>query len=281
MPRRRRWDDAWQKYPASVPIRTEDGIATSKQRGQMASTWWSQRLVELLDSYGLGARMQRGRRYARQGQLVSFDVQPGVLVAQVQGSRRTPYVVTVAARTLGDHQWEAIEDAMRSRVAFGARLLAGEVPPELEVLFDDVGVALLPARWSDVRATCSCPDWESPCKHVAAALYVFADRLDDDPWLLLTWRGRTRDELLGHLRAGAPDAAAAIAPWWPLVPGARLPERAAVSDDVLAPEPSAAAAVLARCEPLDVDVRAAPVTDLLGAAYEAIAARGDAVDPGA
>jgi uncharacterized Zn finger protein len=177
----RRWDDPWQRYPASVPLRAEGGIATSKQRGQMASTWWSQRLVELLDSYGLGARMQRGRRYARQGQLVSFDVQPGVLVAQVQGSRRTPYVVTVAATALTDAQWAAIEDAMQARVAFAARLLAGEVPPELEEVFDSAGVRMLPVRWADVRATCSCPDWESPCKHLAAVLYVFADRLDDDP----------------------------------------------------------------------------------------------------
>jgi len=274
MPRSRRWDDPWQKYPASVPIRAEGGIATSKQRGQMASTWWSQRLVELLASYGLGARMQRGRRYARQGQLVSFDVQPGVLVAQVQGSRLTPYVVTVAAKALADSQWDAIEDAMRARVAFAARLLAGEVPPELETVFDGAGVGLLPARWADMRATCSCPDWESPCKHVAAVLYVFADRLDDDPWLLLTWRGRTREQLLGHLRSAAPDSAATIAPWWPLVPDARLPDSPTDLDALLLPDPQAAAdAVLRRCDPLDVDVRGTPITELLGAAYEALTGR--------
>jgi uncharacterized Zn finger protein len=146
MPRSRRWDDPWHRYPASVPLPAENGIATSKQRGRMAATWWSQRLVELLDSYGLGARMQRGRRYARQGQLVSFGVQPGVLVAQVQGSRRTPYVVTVAAPPLSDAQWERIEATMRTRAAFAARLLAGEVPPELEAVFKSVGIALLPTH---------------------------------------------------------------------------------------------------------------------------------------
>ncbi len=271
MPRSRRWDDPWQRYPASVPLPAENGIATSKQRGKMAASWWSQRLVELLDSYGLGARMQRGRRYARQGQLVSFDVQPGVIVAQVQGSRRTPYVETVAALPLSDAQWEGIEATMRARVAFAARLLAGEVPPELEAVFESAGVALLPAGWADVRASCSCPDWESPCKHVAAVLYVFADRLDVDPWMLLTWRGRTREQLLGHLRAPGPDAAAAIAPWWPLVPGALLPEPPVDVDTMLAPDPPTdTAAVLRRCDPLAVDVLGAPLTDLLPAAYDAI-----------
>ena len=267
---RRRWDDPWQQYPASKPIRTEDGIATSKQRGTMADSWWSQRLVELLASYGLGTRMQRGRRYARQGQLVSFDVQPGQIVAQVQGSRRTPYVVTVAAAALADAQWSDVETAMHARVAFVARLLAGEVPPELEAVFDDAGVRLLPGRWADVRASCSCPDWENPCKHIAAVLYVFADRLDDDPWLLLTWRGRTREQLLGHLGAGE-STGSAIAPWWPLVPGARLPEPPIEADVSLAAEPPPdSAAALARCEPLDVEVRGVPVAELLRPAYQAL-----------
>jgi hypothetical protein len=265
--RRRGWDDPWRKYPASVPIPTQAGIATSKQRGDMAATWWSRRLVTLLDSYGLGARMQRGRRYARQGQLVSFDVQPGLVVAQVQGSRRTPYMVTVVAPALSETQWTDIESAMRSRVAFAAQLIAGEVPPELEAVFDSAGVTLLPHRWSDLRAACSCPDAENPCKHIAAVLYVFADRLDDDPWILLSWRGRSRDQLLGHLRAPTPPAGD-IAPWWPLTAGAPLPGTPLDVDTVLLADlPVDATAILRRCEPLAVEVRGVPVTDLLDPIY--------------
>ncbi|HEX4976430.1 MAG TPA: hypothetical protein VFV40_01065, partial [Nocardioides sp.] len=80
MPRRRSWDDPWNRYPESRPIPTADGIATSKQRGAMASTWWSKRFTDVLESYGLGTRMQRGRRYARAGQVLSIDVTPGLLV---------------------------------------------------------------------------------------------------------------------------------------------------------------------------------------------------------
>ncbi len=274
-PRPRAWDDPWRKYPASVPIPAQDGIATSKQRGKMATTWWSQRLVALLDSYGLGTRMQRGRRYARQGQLVSFEVQPGLLAAQVQGSRRTPYLVTVAAPVLSDPQWSQVETAMRSRVAFAAQLAAGEVPPELESVFDSAGVPLLPQRWNDLRAACTCPDWENPCKHTAATLYVFADRLDDDPWLLLSWRGRTRDQLLGHLRATTP-ARSETAPWWPLTPGAPLPETPPDIDVLALADPQTdPAAILHRCEPLAVDVRGTPATDLLAPAYAALTDTGE------
>lgn len=271
--RRRSWDDPWNHYPESRPIPTEHGIATSKARGRMADAWWSQRLVGLLDSYGLGTRMQRGRRYARQGQLVDFDVQPGHLVAQVQGSRRTPYVVTAAAPALSDDQWDEIEGAMRARVGFAARMLAGEVPPELETVFDDAGVALLTTRWSDLRASCSCPDWENPCKHLAATLYVFADRLDADPWLLLAWRGRTREQLLSHLGGVGATTRSEVAPWWPLVPGARLPDPPLDIDQFVDGATTSGAAiseaVLQRCETLDADVRGVPIVDLLAPAYDA------------
>ncbi|MFN0090760.1 MAG: SWIM zinc finger family protein [Acidimicrobiales bacterium] len=269
--RSRSWDDPWREYPASKPRPVEGGVATRRQRGAMADAWWSKRLVELLDSYGLGARMQRGRRYARQGQLVSFDVQPGLVVAQVQGSRRTPYVTTVRLEPLTAEQWAAVQREIEATLQFAAQLLAGEVPPELEAVFEGAGVALLPRRWGDLRVSCSCPDWESPCKHLAATLYVLADRLDDDPWLLLLWRGRTRAEMLAHLGPGADDRAA-VAPWWPLVPGARLPGPAASGGDTWTSEHARAA--LTRLGPLGVEVRNRAVTDLLGAAYDTLAAEG-------
>ncbi len=264
---RRSWDEPWRSYPASKPLPTDNGIATRRQRGAMAGTWWSTRLVQLLDSYGLGARMQRGRRYARAGQLVSFEVQPGLVIAQVQGSRHTPYVANVQFSPLSEAQWSAVQRQIESSLHFAARLLAGEVPPELEAVFDDAGVPLLPRRWTDIRASCSCPDWENPCKHIAALLYVLADRLDDDPWLLLQWRGRGRNEVLAHL-GPAVDGRATVAPWWPLVPGAALPVDAAEADPWLQADPAAA---LARLGPLDVDVRSRPVADVLSEAYEALA----------
>jgi len=265
--RRRSWDDPWQNYPASKPLSTDGGIATRKQRGAMADSWWSTRLVALLDTYGLGARMTRGRRYARQGQLVSFDVQPGVVIAQVQGSRRAPYVCHVMFTPLTDRQWQAVQHQIDSTLHTPARLLAGEVPAELEAVFDHAGVPLLPRRWNDLQASCSCPDWEIPCKHIAAVLYVLADRLDDDPWLLLEWRGRARSEVLAHLTTGA-DPRAAVAPWWPLVPGAALPHGDRGTDPWADDNPSA---TLTRLGPLDVHVRTRPVTELLAPAYDALA----------
>jgi uncharacterized Zn finger protein len=276
------WGGPW--YEPSVPRPVENGLATSKQRGAMAATWWSQRFVQVVESYGLGARMQRGRRYARQGQVIALDVSAGLLAAKVQGSRAKPYRVTITWPALEPAAWETVASAFESRAGFPARLLAGEVPPDLEALFESAGVTLFPRRWAELRADCSCPDWENPCKHLAAVLYVFADRLDDDPWLLLGWRGRDREEVLGRLRirrsASAGPRDDGLPAWWPLHPGTPSagaePGSALAALDVAPPEPPDA--VLHRLERLAASVRATPVTDLLLPAYEAlVASTGDRV----
>jgi uncharacterized Zn finger protein len=209
---RRLWD-----WPSS-PIPVAGGIGIDRPRGEVAESWWSRRFVEALESFGLGGRMERGRRYARAGQLHTLDVEPGVIGARVQGTRRTPYEVTITTAVPTDAQWAAVEQQFQARIGFAARLLAGEVPPELEDVFAAAGVELLPATWSSLRARCDCPDHENPCKHIAAVLYVFADQLDRDPWLLLEWRGGDTERLLGHLLPGA-AVDPRLPPWWPLPVG--------------------------------------------------------------
>lgn len=280
---RRGWDDPWKRYPKSVPLPAEDGIRTSKQRGAMAESWWSRRFVEVLESYGLGARMQRGRRYARTGQVLSVEVRPAVIAAQVQGSRRKPYLVTLGFPEPTAAQWSSIEAAIAGRVGFLADLLDGEVPPELEDVFAAAGVDLFPRAWKAVGAECSCPDWENPCKHIAAVLYVFADQLDADPWLLLRWRGRDRDGLLEPLRGrgyeGGTTLEPDIAPWWPFS-GAALPDFAPPPPGLEDPvaDPDDPAAVLAQLDDLDVDVAGTPVADLLRTAYQHLLSGTDFVE---
>lgn len=270
------WDDPWRRFPVSAPIRVDGGLATSRQRGAMADSWWSRRFVEVLESYGLGTRLQRGRRYARQGQVVSLDVSAGLLTAQVQGSRLTPYVVTVVVSSPTERQWRVVDAALRSRVGLAAHLLAGELPAELEDVFTQAKASLFPERWRDLKARCSCPDSANPCKHIAAVLYLFADRLDDDPWLLLEWRGRTKDDVLAALGLRAPVGDAnegLLPPWWPLRPGEPLPDSTVLhppGGEVRVGSPDPAHSVLRRLDDLDVTVWKLPLTEALRAVYAAV-----------
>jgi uncharacterized Zn finger protein len=186
------------------------GIKARSKRGPIGERWWSRRFIEVLESFGLASRLSRGRSYARSGQVLALDVGTGHVTATVQGSRPKPYRVRLTVVPLTTPQWAAVEEALAARAVFRARLLAGEMPAEIEDVFASCGTPLFPKTARDLDMTCSCPDWEVPCKHLAAVCYVLAESFDNDPFAMLAWRGKGRDELLASLRrlTGGRDPAA-------------------------------------------------------------------------
>ena len=139
------------------------------------------------------------------------------------------------------------------------------MPANLEAAFAEAGVALFPRRWDDLQVRCGCPDNAEPCKHIAAVLYVFAQQLDGDPWLLLAWHGRDRQTLLQALQQGPAGTAASgdkaggdealnselesLPPWWPAGLRSR-PDPRLQPPDPLPPDPPERA--LQRLGPLEL-----------------------------
>jgi uncharacterized Zn finger protein len=192
------WDG--ESYPPSRPRRAIGGIKARSKRGSIGEQWWSRRFIDVLESFGLASRLARGRSYARSGQVLALDVGTGHVTATVQGSRIKPYRVRLTVDPLTTRQWRRVEEALAGRAVFRARLLAGEMPVEIEQVFADCGTPLFPRSARDLEMTCSCPDWEVPCKHLAAVCYVLAEAFDADPFAMLGWRGKGRDDLLAALR---------------------------------------------------------------------------------
>jgi len=188
-------------FPQSAgPIPVDGGIKAKSKRGAIGEQWWSRRFIAVLESLGMSGRLQRGRSYARKGQVLEFSLTQGKVTAQVQGSRPKPYRVTIGVLPLTTSQWREVERRLASQALFRAKLLAGEMPTEIEQIFADCGTPLFPRSAADLDMHCSCPDWEVPCKHLAAVCYVLAEAFDDDPFAMLAWRGKARDDLLTALR---------------------------------------------------------------------------------
>ncbi len=192
--------DYWDYFEPSRPIKVEGGIKTKSEHGAIGSTWWSKRWVSVLESFNMGARLTRGRSYARQGQVLSIDVQPGLVKARVQGSRPRPYNVEIHLKPLSDQDWDKVTDAMADQALFAAKLLAGEMPTNIEEAFSSVQLSLFPTAVRELETDCSCPDWANPCKHIAAVYYLLAERFDEDPFLIFKLRGRTKEQIIEILR---------------------------------------------------------------------------------
>lgn len=190
----------WDYYSESRPRKVEGGLKTKSERGAIGETWWSKRWVRVLESLGMGARLTRGRSYARQGQVLAIDVEAGRVKASVQGSRYEPYKIDIRLQPLTRHEWEMVTEAMASQAIFAAKLLAGEMPTNIEEAFSSVHLSLFPRLVEDLKTKCSCPDWANPCKHIAAVYYILAERFDEDPFLIFKLRGRTKEEIMASLR---------------------------------------------------------------------------------
>lgn len=202
----------WNYYPKSSPRQVAGGIRARSRRGSIGEAWWSQRFIKALEQVGDTSRLQRGKRYARQGQVIGIRVADGAVQAEVQGSSARPYRVTIRLRTLTDTAWSRVFDRMSAQAVYAAELLAGVVPHEIETVFEEAGAHLFPASKNDLETDCTCPDWENPCKHIAAVYYLLAERFDEDPFLLFALRGRSREEVVAALRerrSGTPEPATA------------------------------------------------------------------------
>jgi len=200
MARRRSSYNYYADFEPTRPITAQDGLKARSQRGAFAKNWWAERWIQALERLMDTGRLSRGRSYARKGQVLSIEETKTGVAARVQGSRRTPYKITIQITPLTDAQWEKVIDALAEQAIFTAQLLAGDMPLEIEQAFKSADVSLFPAKRGDLTTDCSCPDWANPCKHVAATHYILGERFDEDPFLLFRLRGRTQEQILQGLR---------------------------------------------------------------------------------
>jgi uncharacterized Zn finger protein len=177
-----------------------DGIKARSKRGKFVQNWWANRWIKALTRLMDSGRLSRGRTYARKGQVLEIEITPGHISARVQGSRRTPYEVSIELSPLSDRQWQRVFDALSEQAIFAAQLLNGEMPQDIEEVFLAEQIPLFPTSGGDLGTDCSCPDWANPCKHIAAVYYLLGERFDDDPFLLFELRGRDKEAVAAALR---------------------------------------------------------------------------------
>ncbi|MGL5083762.1 MAG: SWIM zinc finger family protein [Microcoleaceae cyanobacterium] len=188
---------------------TEDSIQTNRE-------WWSQQWLDLLDKYRFKKRLERARDYARQGNVLKIEFKDQKVYAQVQGTQAEPYQVSLWLDRFSTDEWNYVMETLSQKAIFSAKLLAGEMPQDIEEVFSTNGLRLFPFALDEVHAHCSCPDKANPCKHIGAIYYMLGDRFSEDPFILFQLRGRTQAEigdLLRNLRCSSqPHEAHALNP---------------------------------------------------------------------
>lgn len=167
-------------------------------RGAIARTFWGRAWCDNLERYSdFANRLPRGRTYLRNGSVIDLVIGKGEVRAQVVGSRL--YRVDVRVAGVGDRHWKAIGTDCAGSIDSMVELLQGTFSKAVMRRLCRPGDGLFPAP-KEIEFTCSCPDWASICKHVAAVLYGIGARLDQQPELLFQLRRVDASDLLA--RAG-------------------------------------------------------------------------------
>ncbi|MFM8360517.1 MAG: hypothetical protein ACKOET_18360 [Verrucomicrobiota bacterium] len=170
---------------------------------KIARTFWGEAWCDNLESYSdYSNRLPRGRTYVRNGSVIDLQIGPGQVTALVQGSRL--YQVTIGIRALPTDRWQETVRTATGQVLALIDLLQGRLPPALLTAITHRSTGLFPSP-KEIQLRCSCPDWATMCKHVAATLYGVGARLDAQPDLFFTLRGVDMQDLI----AAASQAAAA------------------------------------------------------------------------
>lgn len=190
-------------FPRYVPVaerrrRAAKEIASMKKGGRdispveitgrrIATTFWGEAWCKNLEAYSDYAnRLPRGRSYVRNGSVLDLQIEPGHVRTLVSGTEL--YTVDIAIKSLGKKKWAEIKGRCAGQIDSLVELLRGSISRSVMEIVTRKGEGLFPSP-REVTLDCSCPDWATMCKHVAATLYGVGARLDHRPELLFTLRG--------------------------------------------------------------------------------------------
>ncbi len=192
-------------FPVRIP-RFAPGIRMQETRTGASRSWWARTWRTILEDMGLKARLGRARNYAMGGQVVKMEIALSRVHALVQGSRDEPYSVEIAFTEPEGEARAGILRDLEAEPILLARLLAGDLPTEINEIFRRHGAFLFPGgrladgadgkRRYDVTTSCRCPDYANPCKHSSAVLLLLGEEIARRPLTLLELRGFTLEELV-------------------------------------------------------------------------------------
>ena len=153
------------------------------------NTWWGKQWLNALTDIDFDNRLPRGVSYARNGSVKSIMIKENKVAAKVQGSMPRPYTVGITIPLFKQVAKDATVEAITSNRLFLSHLMTRKLPPELYDALVKKKVHLFPNKWGDLTAECSCPDWAVPCKHIAAVVYLIANEIDKNPFLVFALHG--------------------------------------------------------------------------------------------
>jgi len=153
-------------------------------RKTYGNTWWGKQWLNALSYIDNSNRLPRGRTYANKGLARDIEINTNTVTANVQGTRPRPYKVDISIPIFTANEKAKIIEIVTGNPIYLSKLLNRELPNDLNEACSRQGIELFPKAWRDLNGSCSCPDYAVPCKHMASVLYLIANEIDKNPFLV-------------------------------------------------------------------------------------------------
>ena len=211
------YDWGWKPYVSAAERRLQAlrKIEKLKKRGHpvspvtvegrtIAKTFWGKAWCENLERYSdFANRLPRGRTYVRTGSVIDLQIASGEVKALVRGSEI--YEIAVKITPVTKARWKSICKDCAGAIDSLVELLQGRLSTGVMERICREKTGLFPSP-KEIQLSCSCPDWASMCKHVAAVLYGIGARLDKQPELLFRLHELDEKELISKAGTAIPLA---------------------------------------------------------------------------
>ncbi len=199
-PPRRPTHNSLYKPAVIKPRKVTGGVRLAPSMPPFA--WAGQRWMRVIEAAAPKASMDQGLEYARIAQTRRIDVHPGKVVASVQGRSVRAYDTTIHVQPFSSEQQEQVIRVLCDQAAYAAKLLAGDLPTNIEEPLTAAGLALFPTQPGEFKVQCTCREHDAKpwCHHAVCVGLLTAERFASDAFLMFTLRGLAKDDLMERLR---------------------------------------------------------------------------------
>ena len=169
------WYNRKRRTPQAAPEATRKNYGT---------TWWGKEWLQIFEKIDYSNRLPRGKTYANNGLVYNLAIVGNAITALVEGSMYQPYQVIIKVPTFSAVSQSKLLKLVTSNPLFLAKLLNREIPPELNDACERENIHIFPKSWREMRGSCTCYDSAVPCKHMAAVIYLLANEIDKNPFVV-------------------------------------------------------------------------------------------------
>ena len=160
------------------------------------NTWWGKEWLNSLTHIDNSNRLPRGLSYARNGYVKDIEIEKNKVHAKVKGSRPSPYKIVINLKEFSNTEKDKIKDIILGDQFLLSSLLSQTIPQSLYAILKENDIDIFPKNWRDLKGLCSCPDYANPCKHLASVIYMIANEIDRDPFLIFKLHNFNIEEII-------------------------------------------------------------------------------------